>query len=275
MATEKATDSPSGTMRNEHGATTRAKVTTVVQRKVDVLQDLQWEESARAVKLVSEFTDFEHYREAIVDAAFRQSSFRTRYRYVSYFIKWFLPSASFSEPVVSAWNAFHDDAALYHVMRWQYVTSNPLVAELVDGPLSSTAPGEPVDELIDAYLIHCQRRLNTKTRNRLRTNLRKIGLLIEQKKVFYRIVPDVSPRAVAVLLAHLFAPEPQVVSWSTLVSDPWWKRLGIVDQHMLREKLTETAQGGLIARFLQMDTLDQVTTKYSIRDFQTPIKVST
>jgi hypothetical protein len=255
-------------MRNEDGAGSRRRATTVVQRAVDVLQDLQWEESLAAVKIAPEYEDLEEYREAIVDEVFTQTSFKTRWRYVSYFIKWFLPGLSLQEPVITAWRAFKDDAALQHVMRWQYVTSNPLVARFVDGPLASTGPGDEVDEVIDSYIVREQGGLNTRTRNRLRANIKKVGLLLEQNKRFYRIIPEVSPRGIAVLLAHLFAPEPQVVSWQTLVSDPWWRRLGIVDERMLREKLAETARMGLIARFMQMDTLDQVTTRYSLRQFQ-------
>jgi hypothetical protein len=256
-------------MRNEHGAAIRTKPITAVQRKVEVIQDLQWEESIAAVKMAPAFAAFERFRDAIVDAVFKQPSHNTRWRYAnSNFVRSFLPNASLSDPVIVVWKAFRDDAALQHVMRWQYVTSNPLVAGLVDGHLASANPGDPVDELVDTYLIHSQDGLNLKSRNRLRTNLRKIGLLLEQRKVFYRIVPEVSPRAMAVLLAHLFAPEPQVVSWSTLVADPWWKRLGIVHENMLREKLTETAHAGLIARLVRMDTLDQVTTRYSLAHFE-------
>ena len=267
MASNDSTGRLTRAMRNEHGATSRTRTTTIVPRKVDVLSDLQWEESIAAVKMAPLSTDFEAYREAIVDGAFAQSSFRTRWRYASFFIKWFLPGMSLSAPVVTAWRAFRDEVTLQHVMRWQYVSSNPLVAGLVDGPLAAATPGYPVDELIDTYLINSVGSVNPKNRSRLRTHLRKIGLLLEQKKVFYRIVPEVSPRAIAVLLAHLFAPEPQVVSWSTLVADPWWKRLGIVDENMLREKLTETAEAGLIARLVRMDTLDQVSTRYSLADF--------
>ena len=239
------------------------------RRKVEVIQDLQWEESIAAVKMAPSFTYFESYRDAIVDQAFMQSSRKTRWRYAnSNFLRSFLPNGSLSDPVIVAWKAFRDEAALRHVMRWQYVSSNLLVAGLVDGPLATAVPGEPVDELIDNYFIHAHNGLNPKGRNRLRTNLRKLGLLVEHKKVYYRIVPDVSPRAVAVLLAHLFAPEPQVVAWSTLAADPWWKLLGIVDEDMLRSKLVETAEAALIARIIRMDTLEQLTTRYSLAQFE-------
>src|SRR5437667_10665300 len=93
-------------LRNEDGADSRRRATTVVQRAVDVLQDLQWEESLAAVKIAPTYEDFEEYREAIVDEVFTQSSFKTRWRYASYFIKWFLPGLSLQEPVVTVWKAF-------------------------------------------------------------------------------------------------------------------------------------------------------------------------
>jgi hypothetical protein len=108
--------------------------------------------------------------------------------------------------------------------------------------------------------------VNDKTRNRLRANLRKIGLLLVERKASFRLVPEVSPQAITVLLAHLFAKEPQVLSWMTLVGSPWWKRLGIVDEAMLRAKLHETADKELVARFRQVDTLDQVTTRFGVAE---------
>ena len=250
-------------MLDEHG-NARTRRTTTTQHDVEVLQDLQWDEFVGAAKLAASHTDLEVFRAALVEEAFAQPSQRTRFRYASYFIKWFMPSLSFDEPSIVAWKAFRDETALRHVMRWQYITSNPPVAAFVDGPFSNIAPGQPVDDVIDAFLATAQGGVNEKTRNRLRTNLRKIGLVLLEGKAHFRIVPEVSPKALTVLLACCFAPQPQVLSWSTLVSDPWWKRLGIVDETMLRGKLKETAAAGLIARVSQMDTLDQITTKYSL-----------
>lgn len=221
-----------------------------------------------AAQMTSSYDDIEAFREAIVQRAFGQTSYLTRYRYASYFIKWFLPNVSMRDPVGLVWEAFRDENALRHVMRWQYVTSNPLVARFVEGPFSSVTPGESVEEAVVSYLLQAQGALNRKVLGRLRTSMRKIGLLVVQGKTHYRIVPEVSTRAVAFLLACVFAPEAQVLSWNTLVTDPWWKRLGIVDETMLREKLRETAEEGLISRFRQVDTLDQITTRYSLEQFE-------
>lgn len=229
-----------------------------------MLQDLYWDESVAAARLTDRFSDIEMFREAITDEAFTQPSFQTRHRYASYFVKWFLPTVSLDAPVGLVWRAFHDTAALEHVMRWQFVTSNPLIAGFVDEHLSHVSPGEPIDSLVDGFLASSSGSVNQKSRNRLRTNLRKVGLVLEQKKVHYRVVPSVSTKAVALLLAVLFADQPQVLSVKTLVADPWWKRLGIVDEQALREKLQETASDGLIVRIVKMDTLDQVTTRYSL-----------
>lgn len=242
----------------------RSRKTSTTTRDVEVIQDLQWDEFILAAKIAASHTDIEAFRAEVVEEAFAQPSYRTRFRYVGNFIKWFMPSLTFDDPSIVVWKAFRDETALRHVMRWQYVASNPPVAAFVDGPFSSIAPGQPVDDVLDAFLATSQGGVNEKTRNRLRTNLRKIGLVLSEGKAHFRIVPEVSPKAVAVLLACCFAQQPQVLSWSTLVSDPWWKRLGIVDEAMLRGKLKETAAAGLIARVSQMDTLDQITTKYSL-----------
>lgn len=255
-------------LRNERGETTRTRPTSVVKRDVGVLQDLYWDESVAAAMMLDRFTDIEAFREAITDEAFTQTSFQTRHRYASYFIKWFLPAVSFDDPVAICWRAFRSRQPLEHVMRWQYISSNPLVAAFVDDQLAHVAPGEPIDEGVDAFLSSAMGEVNDKSRNRLKTNLRKVGLVVAQSRQNYRIVPDVSTEAVALLLAVLFAPEPQTVSFDSLAGDPWWRRLGIEDEAALRAKLQEAAKAGLIARSLRMDTLDQVTTRYSVAQFK-------
>lgn len=255
-------------LRNEYGEASRRKPTTVVTRAVEVLQDMYWDESVAAAMMCDRFSDIEAFREAITDEAFTQPSFQTRHRYASYFIKWFLPSVSFDDPVAICWRGFHRRIPLEHVMRWQFVTSNSLMAQYVDEHLSHVAPGEPIDEGVDAFLAGATGEVNEKSRNRLKANLRKIGLVVAQSRRNYRIVPDVSTEAVALLLAVLFAPEAQVVSFRDIATDPWWKRLGIADEAALRAKLNDTASDGLIARSIKMDTLDQVTTRYALAQFK-------
>ena len=249
---------------NEQGVAARTKPTTIVNRPVEVLQDLYWEECIAAVKLTDSFSDIEMFREGITDQAFRQPSYQTRHRYASYFIKWFLPTLSFDDAVARCWRGFRDEATLSHVMRWQFVTSTPLIAGFVDEYLSHVAPGSAIDNLVDAYFATTVGGVNERSRNRLRTNLRKVGLVMQQKKVHYRIESEVSNEAIAFLLAFLFAPEAQVVLMTTLISDRWWRRLGIADESALREKLRDVASAGLIAQVTTMDTLDQVTTRYSL-----------
>jgi hypothetical protein len=254
--------------RNEVGEASRTRPTSTVSRQVEVLQDLYWDEAVAAAMTSDRFGDIEPFRETIIDEAFVQPSFQTRHRYASYFIKWFMPSLSFDDPVPLCWRAFHEKPALEHVMRWQYVSSNPLIASYVDDHLSHVPPGEPVDEGVDAFLAGALGGVNDKSRNRMKANLRKVGLLVSQSKRSFRIVPEVSNESVALLLAILFAPEAMTLSFLDIVRDPWWKRLGVESETALRQKLQDTANAGLIARSLRMDTLDQVTTRYSIDQFR-------
>jgi len=254
-------------MRNEHGEATRVRPTTTKVGAMQVVQDLVWPDSIVAATMTDGASDIEAFRERITDDAFTQPSFQTRHRYASYFIKWFLPSISLTDPVAIVWKAFHDKTSLEHVMRWQFVTSNPLVAGFVDGELAHVPPGDVVDGVAQMYLAQTIGAVNERTINRLKASLRKIGLLELHQRAHYRIIPDVSPRAVAVLLACLFAPEPQAVSMATLMDDPWWKRLGLIDGAAVRTKLQETADRGLITRVAKMDSLDQITTRYSLAQF--------
>lgn len=238
-----------------------------VTRKIEVLQDLYWPENVAAAKLTEQVSSAGEVRDYIRDRAFQQPSWETRDRYALYFLKWFVPGTSMDDPVPACWRAFHDSVALEHVMRWQFITSNPLIAEFVDGPLSHIEPGEQVNSAVDSFLTERLESVPEKSRTRLRAALTKVGLLMSERGNYYRVIPEVSPKAVALLVAYLFAPEPQAVSTEMLLADSWWKRLGIVSEAALREKLRETADEGLFARVSRMDTLDQLTTRYSWRQF--------
>ncbi len=239
-----------------------------VTRKIEVLQDVYWPENVVAAQLTGSVSSAEEVRDYIRDRAFQQPSWETRDRYALYFLKWFMPNVSLDDPVPVCWRAFRDPTALEHVMRWQFITSNPLIAEFVDGPLSHIEPGEQVNSAVDSFLAERLDSVQEKSRTRLRAALTKTGLLMaEQRQNYYRVIPEVSPRAVAILVAHLFAPQPQAVSTDVLLADSWWKRLGIVSETALRAKLRETADAGLFARVSRMDTLDQLTTRYSWRQF--------
>lgn len=235
-----------------------------IKRTVEILQDVYWAESLAAAQLTEHVSQPSDVREYIRDRAFHQPSWETRDRYALYFLKWFMPNASLDDPVPVAWRAFHDATTLGHVMRWQFITANPLIAEFVDGPFSVIEPGDAVNAAVDSFLVERLGSLPARTRARLRAALTKAGLLtVDAKHVYHRLIADVSPRAVAVIVTHLFAPKPQAIAIDTLLADPWWKRLGILDEPALRLKLKESVECGLFARVLRMDTLDQLTTRYS------------
>ena len=232
------------------------------------LQDVYWPESVVAAQLTECVSSPDEVREYIRDRAFHQPSKETRDRYSMYFLQWFMPSGSLDDPVPVCWRAFHDPIALEHVMRWQFITCNPLIAGFVDGPLSHLELGESVNAAVDSYLAGGSDAAQDKTRIRLRSALTKAGLLaVERRKMYSRIEPDVSVRAVAIVVGHIFAPTAQAVGMDALVANPWWKRLGLVNESAVRAKLRETADAGLFARVSRMDTLDHLTTRYSWRQF--------
>ncbi len=264
-------DPPAGYGTTEFG-TIRSAPTKMVKRSVDVIQDLYWDEAVAAMKLTAGFADIEAYRNAIVSDAFKQTSLTTRYRYAGYVMKWFLLASpdqtvpSLTGLVPATWRAFKDEHALTDVMRFQYLTNIPLAGDFVAGLFHQTPPGEAIDDAVEAFLYGRDGAANEKTRGRLKTNLRKIGLVVDRRRVYYRVIPEVSPKAICSLLAHLFAPQPNAIHFETLALHPWWRLLGLPSEQDLASCLRQTAKAGLIATFQRADTLEVVTTKYGIAE---------
>jgi hypothetical protein len=130
---------------NAEGRRERARPAALVSRRVEVLQDLLWSEFVAAAQMTDRFDDVDTFREAIAEAAFRQPSIQTRQRAASYFVKWFLPNLTFDDPVARCWRGFRDVTAREHVMRWQFISSNSLIATFVDEHLAHADLGSPID----------------------------------------------------------------------------------------------------------------------------------
>jgi len=108
-----------------------------------------------------------------------------------------------------------------------------------------------------------------KTRERLKSNLKKIGFLERAKGKPDRLLPVVPTKtSFLILLHHLFAAKAvRTVELRNLVTNPFWKYLGYKSDDALRALLREADAAGLVGKYVVADQLEQVTTCFTLDEF--------
>jgi hypothetical protein len=107
-----------------------------------------------------------------------------------------------------------------------------------------------------------------KTRDRIKTNLKRLGFLERTKGKPDRLVPMATQKtSFLVLLHHLFAPKAmRTVELRTLFANPFWKYLGYKSEDAVRNILREADAVGVIGKYIVADQIEQVTTSCSLKE---------
>ena len=108
-----------------------------------------------------------------------------------------------------------------------------------------------------------------KTRERLKSNLKKLGFLERAKGKPDRLLPVVTQKtSFLILLHHLFAARAvRTVELRNLVTNPFWKYLGYKTEDAVRALLREADAAGLVGKYVVADQLEQVTTCFTLDEF--------
>ena len=69
------------------------------------------------------------------------------------------------------------------------------------------------------------------------------------------------------LIHQRFAPTPRIVSLTQILTAPLWWHIGYHTPDEVRETLHNAAAAGLIARFVAVDQLEQITTRYTVNEW--------
>jgi hypothetical protein len=107
-----------------------------------------------------------------------------------------------------------------------------------------------------------------KTRQRLKTNLMRLGFLARSRGKPDQLQPVIPTHtAFLILLHHLFAPnEPRTVELRRLFDNPFWRYLGFKSEDTVREVLRSADAAGVLGKYVVADQLEQVTTCLTLHD---------
>jgi len=229
----------------------------------NMIQELPWKPAMQAAKDSVHFDDFAAFR-AHLEENLPYNSAVTRERYTQTIIKYFFPNGSLGGLPGRVWQAYRDDLLLGDLMRYQFLTQEPTVARFVVAHLNSIAPGSVLEHgLLEGFIEEVDPEGRKKMVERLGQVLRRMGYLVRERQ--QDIVTQLRPSktSLLVLVHHLFAPTPRIVTLRDILADPFWQYLGFRQEETVRRILHEANARGLIAAYATMDQLEQITTRHT------------
>lgn len=230
------------------------------------ISDLYLPDAVLGVKESINCQSLEELKTRLV-AALGQNSVETRTRNARFVIRWFFPDG-FDGIARKTWAAYRDEKILADVLRYLYLSQEPVmgacVAECVFPiELGMRVPASLFDRFLSAYYPEAPTK---KTSQRLKTNLMKLGILERSSGDEDRLVSAGPTKTALVMLTHyLFAPTgTRTVELKRILADPFWKYLGFKSEGAVRGTFREADAAGVLGKYVVADQLEQITTRWSL-----------
>lgn len=227
------------------------------------IHDHIWQDSIFAIKLSCKASDFEVFYGQLLEKL-PQTSEETRRRNAGTIVRRFFPERTLNQPTRLTWRNYKDESLLQHLMRYQFLVSEPVIADFAKLHVLNCEPGEILEfgELADSFLQQTYGEVKPKLKQRLSAALQATGLVTRSQKIMYvRDQTDIE-RAFGVLLHVLFAPQPTTIAVKDILNHVFWRYLGLRSPNDVIKLLRWLEAKKIIVKYVRADQLEQVTTAY-------------
>ena len=236
---------------------------------VSTLQDFPWEACVQAVKDSLDFDSYPAFAKHVLNTL-PQNSPQTRSRYVSLIGRWFFPGQQLPGLPARVWAAYEDEQILRDVMRAYVLSREPVIAAFVERFVLPTPSGtELPTATFQAYVVETFGEFKEQSGRRLTRTLRSLGFIARIGQTWFTQAIPNPANAFLILLHEQFAPTPRIVPLARILAAPLWWQVGYHTTTQVNETLLDAAAAGLIARFVNVDQLDQITTRYTLDEWLT------
>jgi len=232
------------------------------------LQSFPLEAGIQAIKDSVNFTDFEAFYRHLLDNL-PQNSPGTRKRYASLVVRWLFPERKLGGLLPHTWQAYRDDQLLLELARVTVLEVEPVIARFVTEVIQPMPVGQDFGQAqARDFITGIFGAFKQDSYKRLLFSTKHLGFL-ERLSSSDWIVAAVPPPADAllILLHARLAPTPRIVRVSDLLSEPFWRYLGLRQPDEVRAVLHNVHAAGLLARYSTVDQLEQITTRYTLDEY--------
>ncbi|MBN2390340.1 MAG: hypothetical protein JXR84_06440 [Anaerolineae bacterium] len=239
----------------------------MTEQTTSTLQDFPLPASIEAVKTSTNFETYDDFYRYMVDNL-PQNSPETRRRYANLIGKRYFPGLSLDTLLPKVWKTYQDEQILVDLMRVLALEAEPIISEFVLEKIWPLAVGQVLDGQIARDFIQSKYgKFIRKSRQRLIHTVRNLGFLgLYGQELVVEAIPSPA-NALLILLHDRFAPTPRIVRLVEILDAVWWRQLGLKTPDDVRRILHEAQAAGLIARYVKVDQLEQITTRFSINEY--------
>lgn len=235
--------------------------------KAATLQMFPWATCVEAVKRSATYSDFCAFQGEL-PGSLPQNSPETRRRIANLIVKWYFPDHSLNQIPTLVWHSYQNEDILTDIMRMMTLEAEPVIARFVTEQVQVLEPGTELDlALARDFVTYTYGGFNPKTYERLLTTCRHLGFIRRQNDKWFvgaLLRPD---NAFLIALHARFAPSPRIVRLADILSSPFWRYLGLRAPDFVRAILRDAEAAGLISRYVTVDELEQITTRYAIAEY--------
>ncbi len=228
------------------------------------IQDHMWQNSIFAIKRSCEASDFKAFYGQLLEEL-PQTSKETRRRNAGTIVRRFFPERTLEQPTRLTWRSYEDAKLLQHLMRYQFLVSEPVIADFAKLYVLNREPGDRLEfrELADSFLQQTYEGVKPRLRQRLGAALQATGLVTRSQKIMYVREQTDLERAFGVLFHVLFAPQPTTIAVKDILNHVFWRYLGLRSPSEVIKLLRCLESKRIIVKYIRADQLEQVTTAYS------------
>lgn len=237
--------------------------------KPSTLQSVAWDTGLTAVKESINFPDFNSFRTHLFDTM-HQNSDEVRKRYISLILLRLFPEKSLGGINPRVWRAYQDEKILGDIARLTTLEAEPVIAKFVSEQILVLSPGAIIENsVVQDYISSEFGSYKRDSYNRLRSALIHMGFVSAVTNgIMVQPIPLPDDAFLIVLHAKL-APTPRIVRLSEILNSAFWKLMGIRDAATVRSILNDAYAKGFIAKYVVVDQLEQITTRYSFDEYLT------
>jgi hypothetical protein len=233
------------------------------------ISDLYVSDAVLAVKEASKCESIEALKVRLIQTL-GQNSEETRLRNARFILRWFFADG-INGIARKTWSAYEDDRILLDVLRYLYLSQEPVMGACVTDclfpiELGMRVPASEFNRFLTSYYNGPPTK---KTTQRLKTNFVKLGILEATRGREHLLVPLLPTKTALLILTHsIFAPDaPRTVELKRLLADPYWKNVGFKSADAVRAIFREADAAGILGKYVVADQLEQITTRWGLDEF--------
>lgn len=234
---------------------------------VKVFQQHLWQDSILAIKLSVKFDDFETFYGHFTNRL-PQTSEQSRQRVASTIVRRFFPGRNLDQASRLTWRSYKDENLLQHLMRYQFLLSEPVIAEFGKLHILTREPGDRLEfqELANSFIQELYGEVKPDLKKKLSGALQATGLVTRSKQTMYVREQSDIERAFGILLHVLFAPQPTTIAVQDILNHVFWRYLGLRSPSEVIKLLRWLEAKKILVKYVRADQLEQVTTAYSANE---------